>query len=276
MDDQGVLQNIEFLFIPSMKSRVRATPNIAIRRPTSTGSDIVANNHFTEDYAEWNRSKSTTVIKSLVDNSMPANTKAIASGMAKIADDLLRHQHAATEIYYVTKGRAILHLGDELITLEPGMVVYLPSGVPHFTETIGDEPLEILFVFAKDSLKNVGYDYDEITRISTLPSRVVTLEGAQQGRDPIVRTIVQETDPIEQGLKLDHIQIPKKKVHSAKSDLPTKLFVRSGSGRLIIDGQTVTLLEGSFVYIPEGIPYRIIAGDNAIDVLSFNPLPPKP
>ncbi len=39
--------------------------------------------------------------------------------------------HKAAEIYYVVKGEAVLHLGEELIDIKPGSVVYIPAGVFH-------------------------------------------------------------------------------------------------------------------------------------------------
>ena len=39
--------------------------------------------------------------------------------------------HIATEIYYVVKGEAVLHLGEELVDIKPGSLVYIPAGVFH-------------------------------------------------------------------------------------------------------------------------------------------------
>ncbi|MFH0760195.1 MAG: cupin domain-containing protein [Bacteroidota bacterium] len=39
--------------------------------------------------------------------------------------------HQATEIYYVVKGEAVLHLGEEKTDIKAGSLVYIPAGVFH-------------------------------------------------------------------------------------------------------------------------------------------------
>ena len=39
--------------------------------------------------------------------------------------------HTATEIYYIVKGEALLHLGEEKIDIKQGSLVYIPAGVFH-------------------------------------------------------------------------------------------------------------------------------------------------
>ena len=39
--------------------------------------------------------------------------------------------HAATEVYYVLKGEALLHLGNREMDIKQGSLVYIPAGVFH-------------------------------------------------------------------------------------------------------------------------------------------------
>jgi quercetin dioxygenase-like cupin family protein len=39
--------------------------------------------------------------------------------------------HTATEIYYIVKGEAVLHLGEEKTDIKAGSLVYIPAGVFH-------------------------------------------------------------------------------------------------------------------------------------------------
>ncbi|MCX6225552.1 MAG: cupin domain-containing protein [Bacteroidia bacterium] len=39
--------------------------------------------------------------------------------------------HTATEIYYIVKGEAVLHLGEEKIDIKTGSLAYIPAGVFH-------------------------------------------------------------------------------------------------------------------------------------------------
>jgi mannose-6-phosphate isomerase-like protein (cupin superfamily) len=46
--------------------------------------------------------------------------------------DSARHYHKrTTEAYYILEGEGFMELGDETIRLEPGLVVYIPTGVAH-------------------------------------------------------------------------------------------------------------------------------------------------
>lgn len=47
-------------------------------------------------------------------------------------DNAKLHYHARTdEIYHVIEGRGTMVLDEEVISLEPGVVVYVPKGVKH-------------------------------------------------------------------------------------------------------------------------------------------------
>ncbi len=39
--------------------------------------------------------------------------------------------HEADEVYYVLKGEAVLHLGDETADIKPGDLIFIPAGVFH-------------------------------------------------------------------------------------------------------------------------------------------------
>ena len=65
-----------------------------------------------------------------------------SSELTVIDKDLKTHHHAATEIYYILKGRGQMILGigkdAERVDLKPGRFIYLPSNVPH--QTVSDAP----------------------------------------------------------------------------------------------------------------------------------------
>jgi quercetin dioxygenase-like cupin family protein len=47
------------------------------------------------------------------------------------------HTHGRSEIYYVSKGRLCVQVGDEEAVLGPGCYFYIPAGTPHaFKEII--------------------------------------------------------------------------------------------------------------------------------------------
>ena len=55
-----------------------------------------------------------------------------------------KHTNTVEHEQYVLGGRARIGIGDEVYEVQQGDVVYIPEGVPHFYENIGDEPFEFL------------------------------------------------------------------------------------------------------------------------------------
>ena len=57
------------------------------------------------------------------------------------------HRHSKIfHLQYVLRGRMKLRIGDEEHIVGPGDVLYLPSGIPHRYENIGEEPVEFLCI----------------------------------------------------------------------------------------------------------------------------------
>ncbi|MEK7718841.1 MAG: cupin domain-containing protein [Bacteroidota bacterium] len=65
--------------------------------------------------------------------------------------------HNATEIYYTVKGEAVLHLGDELIDLKSGSLVYIPAGVFHALDNKSQVEDFVLLTFWEDANDNELY-----------------------------------------------------------------------------------------------------------------------
>lgn len=55
-----------------------------------------------------------------------------------------RHTNTVEHEQYVLRGRARIGIGEEVYEVKPGDVVFIPQGVPHWYENIGDEPFEFL------------------------------------------------------------------------------------------------------------------------------------
>ena len=55
-----------------------------------------------------------------------------------------RHTNAVEHEQYVLQGRARIGIGDEVYEVQPGDVVFIPAGVPHWYENIGDEDFVFL------------------------------------------------------------------------------------------------------------------------------------
>lgn len=61
------------------------------------------------------------------------------------------HHHTCDTIAYLIRGRALFRIGDDLsevLEMQPGEYVYVPAGVIHTEETVGDDEAE--FILARD------------------------------------------------------------------------------------------------------------------------------
>lgn len=55
-----------------------------------------------------------------------------------------KHTNTVEHEQYVLRGRARIGIGDEVVEVRADDVVYIPAGVPHWYEAVGDEPFEFL------------------------------------------------------------------------------------------------------------------------------------
>jgi quercetin dioxygenase-like cupin family protein len=55
-----------------------------------------------------------------------------------------KHTNTVEHEQYVLRGRARIGLGDEVVEVKEGDVLYIPAGLPHWYEALGDEPFEFL------------------------------------------------------------------------------------------------------------------------------------
>jgi quercetin dioxygenase-like cupin family protein len=55
-----------------------------------------------------------------------------------------KHTNTVEHQQYVLRGCARVGIGDDVLEVSAGTVVYIPAGVPHFYQVEGDEPFEFL------------------------------------------------------------------------------------------------------------------------------------
>ena len=68
------------------------------------------------------------------------------------------HTNTVEHEQYVLRGHAKIGIGSEVIEVNQGDVVFIPEGVPHFYENIGEEPFEFLCVIPNKEDKIVIVD----------------------------------------------------------------------------------------------------------------------
>jgi quercetin dioxygenase-like cupin family protein len=68
------------------------------------------------------------------------------------------HTNTVEHEQYVLTGRAKIGIGGEEYQVKKGDVVFIPEGVPHFYQNIGDEPFEFLCIIPNkpDEIKIIG------------------------------------------------------------------------------------------------------------------------
>lgn len=73
-----------------------------------------------------------------------------------------RHTHEhAEEVMYILSGRAIGGVGTTEMEMVKGDTIWVPRGEVHWAYNPFDEPLEMLFIYTRPTLKSAGYEIVE-------------------------------------------------------------------------------------------------------------------
>lgn len=88
-------------------------------------------------------------------------TKELVVGIAEVPVGVQRpsrgHTHEPAEVYYVVSGRGEVLVDDETYPVASGDAVWIPPNAEHVAYNVGDEPLRLLYVFAKDKFTEITY-----------------------------------------------------------------------------------------------------------------------
>lgn len=73
-----------------------------------------------------------------------------------------KHIHKnAEEVIYILSGRGMSGIGDTEMEMGKGDTMFIPRGAEHWFYNPFDEPVEMIFVYTKPSLKMAGYNVVE-------------------------------------------------------------------------------------------------------------------
>lgn len=64
-----------------------------------------------------------------------ADTPACNFHITFIQDSVKHYHKETTEVYYILEGQGKLELGDDVVEIEPGMVIYIEPFTPHRLES---------------------------------------------------------------------------------------------------------------------------------------------
>jgi len=69
----------------------------------------------------------------------------LAHATVKPEEKSLPHKFfEASEVYYILKGKGLMHINDEIAEVVPGDTIYIPPQAVQWIENIGSEDLEFL------------------------------------------------------------------------------------------------------------------------------------
>jgi mannose-6-phosphate isomerase-like protein (cupin superfamily) len=68
----------------------------------------------------------------------------VAHGRLEHGRSSKRHRLSTSEVYYFLSGRGIFRVGEQLIPIEPGLLVYVPPGAVQSVQNTGWEELVFL------------------------------------------------------------------------------------------------------------------------------------
>lgn len=85
------------------------------------------------------------------DGTTPSDTLTAGVTRVPVGGWLGLHSHEATEIYHVLAGNGTVHLAGKDELIQPGSIVFIPSGCVHGIRNTGDRELEFFYVYAAES-----------------------------------------------------------------------------------------------------------------------------
>ncbi len=108
-------------------------------------------------------SRDETLTQTLINSEMiPGADVVFALGRSVPGEYHIRHHHpTGSEIYYITKGKMTMYLGDDEFIAEEGMAIFIPPGTTHATRNHTDEICEMVVVCGGPTYASLGLVYDE-------------------------------------------------------------------------------------------------------------------
>jgi mannose-6-phosphate isomerase-like protein (cupin superfamily) len=73
-----------------------------------------------------------------------------------------KHVHPqAEEVMYIVSGKGIGGVGDKEFEMVAGDTIWIPRGEVHWAHNPFEEPLEMIFLYTRPTLKSAGYEIVE-------------------------------------------------------------------------------------------------------------------
>ena len=178
------------------------------------------------------------------------------------------HNQASEDVMYVAEGIGTAELGGAAVELAPGTALFAPPGVGYWLENAGPHDLVIVSVLSPPpgapagARSEVRFDLgppspnrssgithqwvreEDQEPISAGPDRVFrVLVDARHGS----RTVTQFVGFIETGGAPPH-----------RHTYEEAIYILDGEGLVQIDGEDTPIARGTSVFLPPGVPHRLL------------------
>jgi quercetin dioxygenase-like cupin family protein len=198
------------------------------------------------------------------------------------------HSHAGKEqVFYITEGNGVVHVGRESHRVKRGSLVYIPEGVVH--QSIADRSALTYFLFnsflepTKEGCANYAEHIEKVKGI-----RQQQAATGKATADPRLSERVSKKKPLflvetvtatatlvahadTEGCEVDRVCLDKGAIRTAQyEDREQTLFVLSGGGKIAVDHETCELEPGTVAFIPANVRQSVEAGVGGLAYLSFS------
>ena len=70
----------------------------------------------------------------------------LAHAKVRAGKETIAHKLKSAEVYYIMKGKGIVHIDEEVFEVNAGSAVYIPPGAKQYIANTGDRELEFLCI----------------------------------------------------------------------------------------------------------------------------------
>ncbi len=109
--------------------------------------------------------------------------------MSDVAGHYDTHVHSAIEVLLLNRGSAVYQLPDMTYHVEPGQILFLPSGCPHALTESADT-LRYLLLFEPNPL----YTLQDMPQVSFMTQRPIYLKEASELRDQVTSLLLEAVE----------------------------------------------------------------------------------
>ena len=89
-----------------------------------------------------------------------SKTKGVTFGVCEVPPGcgMNLHHHQQPEYYYIQEGEGIVYLEEEIIPIEAGSMVYIPSNATHGIRNTANTIISLIWIFPTDRWNDVKYE----------------------------------------------------------------------------------------------------------------------